>query len=231
MVHKSLTNTNKKTLGVGDMCNLQIEEVTLHHHGDEIIASWNASFTGGDSVSIYSGKQITSTAILLMLGGYLKPEQGAVWLVEEEKKEPITPEHIGIASIHRIYEPIPYLLVEEMLLLQANLFRAKKKKELIEKVMNDWDLEDIQKDRYVDLSPVNQLKASIAAALVHQPHILLLDHPELGLTDEEWSQFSSILQPIVQRDKLILILTTLRREVWNEYQTKMDLSIKKEDRL
>ncbi|TCP67069.1 ATP-binding cassette domain-containing protein [Baia soyae] len=213
------------------MCSLQIEEVTLHNHGDEIISSWNASFVPGESISIYSGKQITSTSILLMLGGYLKPEQGAVWMVEEEKKEKISPAHIGIASIHRIYEPIPYLRVEEMLLLQANLFRVKHKKMLLEKVMDDWDLDGVRKDRYVDLSPVNQLKASIAAALVHQPPILLLDHPELGLTDEEWSQFSSVLQPIVQRDKLILILTTLRREVWNEHQTKIDLSIKKEDRL
>lgn len=211
------------------MWSLQIEGVSLRNHQQEIVSDWNALFTGGEKIGIYDGKRVTSTSILLMLGGYLKPNQGNFWLSSDKEKMRIHPKYVGVGSIRQVYEPIPFLRVEETIRLQANLFRVGRKKYRVEKIIQEWNLDKVRKSRYIDLSPLDRLRTSIAAATIHHPHILLLDQPEDGLTDEEWDAFWSTLKQVIQRDQMILALTTLRRDVWLDCQSKIDLSMEKEN--
>lgn len=208
------------------MWKLHAKNVTLQNKSDVILQDWNCVLSGGEMIGIYNGSRLDSTAILLMMGGYVKPTKGFFYLSDFQESISITPTMVGLGPIRKVFEPIPYLRVEETIRLQADLYKVKKKFRRIKQVMEEWGLQNIRKERYKDLSVFNQLKTSIAASVIHRPRILLLDHPRTGITDEEWELVWEHLQKRIQEDQMILALSTVHRDIWNQCQIQIDLSKK-----
>ena len=100
------------------------------------------------------------------------------------------------------------LTVKENLMLMAGLYGLKPKRaaENVERIIKDFNLEEIAGDKAKTLSGGWQRRLSIAMALVTEPEILFLDEPTLGLDviarRELWETIKEL------KAKMTIVLTT-----------------------
>ncbi|HBI1770656.1 TPA: lantibiotic protection ABC transporter ATP-binding subunit [Enterococcus faecalis] len=116
-----------------------------------------------------AGKSTT----LKMLTGSLKPTSGDILFTKETNNDPT------IGSL--IEDPALYknLTAEENLLVLVKLFGLKKKR--IKEVLHLVDLENTGKKTVAKFSLGMKQRLGIAAALIRQPELLILDEPTNGL--------------------------------------------------
>lgn len=100
------------------------------------------------------------------------------------------------------------LTVKENLMLMAGLYGLKPNRaaENVERIIKDFNLEEIAGDKAKTLSGGWQRRLSIAMALVTEPEILFLDEPTLGLDviarRELWETIKEL------KAKMTIVLTT-----------------------
>lgn len=116
-----------------------------------------------------AGKSTT----LKMLTGSLKPTSGDILFTKETNNDPT------IGSL--IEDPALYknLTAEENLLVLVKLFGLKKNR--IKEVLHLVDLENTGKKTVAKFSLGMKQRLGIAAALIRQPELLILDEPTNGL--------------------------------------------------
>ncbi|SJZ45367.1 ABC transporter ATP-binding protein [Mycoplasmopsis verecunda] len=81
-------------------------------------------------------------------------------------------------------------------------------KELVDDVINDFQLHDLLKKSYGSLSGGQRRRVDIARALVHKPEILFLDEPTTGLDPNSRELVWNILRKIQTEKGLTILLTT-----------------------
>ncbi len=154
-----------------------------------------------------SGKT-TTISILLDI---LNPDPGA---------------HISIAGkkipekINEVYQLIGYmpqdlslyldLTVEQNLKFFAKLSKIPKSKmnERIQKVLELVDLEEFRKRIISKCSGGMQRRCSLAVALLHQPSILILDEPTVGVDPELRIDFWDFFKQISRENEVTILITT-----------------------
>ena len=148
------------------------------------------------------------TTTIRMICCLLKPTSGAI-LVEGmsvmdspttiKKLINLSPQETTIAE---------GLTVKENLMLMAGLYGLKPNRaaENVERIIKDFNLEEIAGDKAKTLSGGWQRRLSIAMALVTEPEILFLDEPTLGLDviarRELWETIKEL------KAKMTIVLTT-----------------------
>ncbi|MFC1711965.1 ABC transporter ATP-binding protein [Patescibacteria group bacterium] len=121
------------------------------------------------------------TTTIKMLAGILLPTAGKVEIAGFDiKKEPLkAKKQIGyIPDIPYIY---PHMTGREFLHFVAQIYEVKNKKEKIKKLLKIFPLENMIDGYFKDFSRGTQQKLTILAALLHDPNILIIDEPILGL--------------------------------------------------
>ncbi|WP_406617252.1 ATP-binding cassette domain-containing protein [Mycoplasmopsis adleri] len=154
------------------------------------------------------------TTTLNIIVGLLKKDSGTVLI---ENKELTTEKDfeqvrnkIGVVFQESILDD--NLSVKDNLLIRATLyhkyFKDLKPIDLVNKVVNDFGLESILKQKYRTLSGGQKRRVDIARALLHKPEILFLDEPTTGLDPNNRQLVWDILKRIQKERKLTIILTT-----------------------
>ena len=82
-------------------------------------------------------------------------------------------------------------------------------KELLER----FELTDKMNQTVQQLSRGMQQKVAICAALIHEPKLLLLDEPTLGLDVESSDRIQTLVQSLVREQKIGVVLTTHQMDV------------------
>lgn len=128
-----------------------------------------------------AGKTVTLNIIL----GLLKRDGGEVYIngLNVDKNQLEIRNQVGIVFQESILDP--ELSVRENLMIRATLYKDFLKDEtvasVVDKIIDEFQLNDFASRRYGTLSGGQKRRADIARALVHSPNILFLDEPTTGL--------------------------------------------------
>lgn len=161
----------------------------------------------GEAFGLLGPNGAGKTTTISMLVGLLTPDEGSVRVDGEDPTQPRCREQIGVApQALSLYEE---LSGRENLEFFGSLFG------LSGKLLNDrvdWALEfaglqDRAKDRISKYSGGMKRRINIAVALIHDPEVLLLDEPTVGVDPQSRNHiFESIEQ--LKADGLTIIYTT-----------------------
>jgi len=125
------------------------------------------------------------TTLLRILAGLFKPDRGCisyngeVWF-DSDKKINLSPQQRNVGYMFQDYALFPNMTV------RRNIEFAQKIKtpEEVEKLLNHFGLEALQKQYPTKLSGGQKQRVALARALAAKPNLLLLDEP-LSALDEE----------------------------------------------
>ena len=179
----------------------------------EVVAVDDLSFRveAGEVYGLLGPNGAGKTTTLRMLLGLLKPTSGRA-LIQGHSSTDAPDEvkrRVGLVSTSAgLY---PHLSVHEMLLFFADLYAvppATAKRELT-RLAGLLGLENLLDRRCTTLSTGQKQRVNLARALIHQPPVLLLDEPTLGL-DILGSQIVAEFVAHVRRQGKAVILTTHR---------------------
>ena len=190
-----------------------IEAIDLtKKYGDKIaVNNLNLKINEGELFSLLGVNGAGKTTTIKMLTTLIKPTSGIVKVlgyrsIDEKgmirKNINVSPQETAIA---------PNLSVLENLDFMAGVYKIKNKKERINKLVKDFKLEDVLKQKAKTLSGGYQRRLSIAISLINNPKVLFLDEPTLGLDVIARAELWDIIKEL-KKEKTIVLTTHYMEE-------------------
>jgi ABC-2 type transport system ATP-binding protein len=203
------TRDLSKVYGHGKQRFEAVKQVSLTLHQGEVLA-----FLGPNG----AGK----TTTIKMIAGLVRPTQGRVAVMgEDPHRQPRALRHIGAVlegnrNLYWRLTPTENLDYFGALRQVPQSVAHRRGLELLAR----FGLEDKRHTPVQKLSRGMQQKVAIAVALIHNPKLLLLDEPTLGLDVEAGEMVKALVRQIAQEGRAIL-LTTHQLDVAEELSDRV----------
>lgn len=147
------------------------------------------------------------TTTVKMMVGILPPTEGKVEIAGKDIQEkPLEAKKI-IGYIPD--DPFVYsqMTGREFLHFVAQIFKVEKKDEKIKQLLKIYPIENMVDGYFQDFSRGTKQKLSILAALLHQPQILIIDEPILGLDPKSSQTTKTLLKEFRQKGGTVFFCT------------------------
>jgi ABC-2 type transport system ATP-binding protein len=149
------------------------------------------------------------TTTLRMLVGLIRPTSGTARVVDSTPGSPN-----GLARIGSLVESpafYPYLSGRDNLRVMARFCRLPDAR--VEAVLDEVDLLARGKDRFGTYSLGMKQRLGVAAALLKEPDLLILDEPSNGLDPEGMVDMRDMIRRLGQGERTVLLSSHLLNEV------------------
>ncbi len=164
----------------------------------------------GERVSILGSNGCGKTTLLKHLLGVLVPKDGSVRIfgVDPGKEFSKIREKVGVVMQDVDEQILGPTVYDDILFAPLNYGIEKKKAEAMAKVViEELNLEPIQKKIVNYLSGGEKKKVALAGALVMEPELLILDEPFTGLDPVSRRDFIKILNELNKEKGITFIIT------------------------
>ena len=190
------------------MLAIKTNNLTKKYKEKTVVNNLNLSVNKGEMYALLGVNGAGKSTTIKMLSCLIKPTSGDAELMGKSiiKDENAVKQIISVSPQET--SVAPNLTVRENLEFIAGIFGFTKAeaKAKATKMIEDFDMADIEKSRAKTLSGGWQRRLSIAMALISEPEIVFLDEPTLGLDvlarRELWKHISKL------KGKITIILTT-----------------------
>jgi ABC-2 type transport system ATP-binding protein len=155
-----------------------------------------------------AGKSTT----LKMIAGFLAPDAGEVILngISNQKDTIAFKKLIGyLPESNPLYEE---MYVKEYFLFLAGIHKFQEPAKRIEEVILQTGLTPMQHKKIGALSKGFKQRVGIAAAIIHQPALILLDEPTSGLDPNQLTEIRALIKSL-SANAMILFSTHILQEV------------------
>ena len=193
------------------MSLLEIKSLNTYYGESHILRNVDMNVKSGEMVCLIGRNGVGKTTLLKSLIGLLKPREGDIIFkgLSLVRKEPHARAKLGIAYVPQGREIIPYLTVEENLLigleaLPGGLTKNKKIDPIVYELFPI--LKDFLSRKGGDLSGGQQQQLAIARALLGKPKLLLLDEPTEGIQPNIVLDIENAIKQIIRNTGIGVLL-------------------------
>ena len=152
------------------------------------------------------------STLLHVIAGFLKPSAGEVSVFGEPSwRNPAIFRRVGLVpEKEAVY---PFMTAREFALASARLHRLPDPEDAARRAIARVELEDAQDRRMGGYSKGMRQRAKIAAGLVHDPDVLILDEPFNGTDPRQRLQLMEALRAMAAEGRTILFSSHILEEV------------------
>jgi len=190
--------------------SIEVDSVIKKYGAQKALNSVSFKIETGEIVGFLGPNGAGKSTMMKIITTYLKATNGsAIVNGYNSTEEPIkVKESVGYLPEHN---PL-YLdyYVREYLEFHADIHNVKK--ERIEEVIEQVGLIDIKGKKIAQLSKGYRQRVGLAAALLHDPEVLILDEPTTGLDPNQLKEIRDLIKNI-GKTKTILLSTHIMQEV------------------
>ena len=190
--------------------SIEVQSVTKSYETQLALNEISFSASKGEIIGFLGPNGAGKSTMMKILTGFILPTKGTVFISGiNVLKNPIEAKaHIGyLPEQNPLYED---MYVKEYLQFQASIFKVPK--ETIETVVNTVGLKPEVHKKIGQLSKGYQQRVGIAAAIIHNPDVLVLDEPTTGLDPNQIQEIRTLIKEL-GKDKTILFSTHIMQEV------------------
>src|SRR5689334_4292875 len=188
----------------------------LHKRYGELIAVHEVSFSAGagEMIGLLGPNGAGKTTTVSMIAGLLPPDHGEVRIEGAVVRGETDPVKRGMGLVPQELALHDELSANENLALFGALYKMKggPLRRAIGEALEIAGLSDRAKDRVGTFSGGMKRRLNLAAALLHDPAILLLDEPTVGVDPQSRNAIFSNLEMLKQRGKTLVYTTHYMEE-------------------
>lgn len=190
--------------------SIQVNSVTKSYGTQLALKEVSFSANKGEIIGLLGPNGAGKSTIMKIITGYILPTKGAVYVSGIDiLKSPIKAK----AKIGYLPEQNPLyqeMYVKEYLEFQASILKVAKK--TIITVIETVGLTPEMHKKIGQLSKGYQQRVGIAAAIIHNPEVLILDEPTTGLDPNQLQEIRTLIKKL-GKEKTILLSTHIMQEV------------------
>lgn len=190
--------------------SIEVQFVSKSYETQLALNEISFSAKKGEIIGFLGPNGAGKSTMMKILTGYISPTKGTVSVSGiDVLKNPIAAK----AKIGYLPEQNPLyqeMYVREYLQFQASIFKVSK--ETITSVIKDVGLIPEMYKKISQLSKGYQQRVGLAAALIHNPDVLILDEPTTGLDPNQLQEIRTLLKKL-GKEKTILFSTHIMQEV------------------
>ncbi|MEV4658343.1 ABC transporter ATP-binding protein [Micromonospora sp. NPDC049301] len=185
------------------------------------VSRWYGNVVAVNDISMSLGPGVTGllgpngagkTTLLHMMAGFLSPSRGTVTLDDEPTwRNPGVYRRLGLVSEREAVQG--FLTAYEFVLASAKLHRLADPAAAARRAIDLVELESAQDRRIGTYSKGMRQRARVAAALVHDPQVLLLDEPFNGMDPRQRLHMMQLLHTLGDAGRTILFSSHILEEV------------------
>ena len=190
--------------------SIKVTSVSKNYNTQKALNDVSFSAEKGQIIGFLGPNGAGKSTMMKILTGFIKPNYGEVFVDDiDVLKNPIEAQKIiGYLPEHNPLYTDMY--VREYLKFQASIFKVDKNK--IETCITKVGLEAEAHKKINQLSKGYQQRVGFAAAILHNPSVLILDEPTTGLDPNQLVEIRELIKEL-GKDKTVLFSTHIMQEV------------------
>jgi len=181
--------------------------ITKKYGSFAAVKSLDLSIDKGEIYGFIGLNGAGKTTTIRMLLGMIKPTQGDVALFEEKISNRSTKVWSKVGFLVEKATAYPELTVEENLELSRKLYQIKDKKRTHE-VMEKLNLVRYRRRKAKHLSHGNFQRLAVAKSLLHNPQLLILDEPTVGMDPAGIVEIRNLLRSLSENDGVTIFISS-----------------------
>ena len=190
--------------------SITVNSVSKSYKSQKALNNISFSADKGQIIGFLGPNGAGKSTMMKILTGFIKPDQGAVFIddIDVLKNSIAAQKVIGYLPEHNPLYAEMY--VREYLQFQAAIYKVAKSQ--IEDCIEKVGLTSEANKKIHQLSKGYQQRVGIAAAILHNPKVLILDEPTTGLDPNQIIEIRALIQEL-GKNKTVLFSTHIMQEV------------------
>ena len=193
---------------------LEIKNISKSYGAQRVLCSINQEFDAGRIVGLLGPNGAGKSTLMKIVTGYIAADEGEV-LIDGKRvsvDDVATKRLVGYLPEHNPLYLDMY--VREYLELVAEVYGLKgvARRETVEGVIERTGLTVEANKKIGQLSKGYRQRVGIAAAIIHNPRVLILDEPTTGLDPNQLIEIRQLIKDL-GRDRLVIFSTHIMQEV------------------
>ncbi|GAB3798790.1 ABC transporter ATP-binding protein [Micromonospora zhanjiangensis] len=185
------------------------------------VSRWYGNVVAVNDITMTLGAGVTGllgpngagkTTVLHMMAGFLSPSRGAVTVGGTPSwRNPAVYRQIGLVTEREAVHG--FLSAYEFVLASAKLHKLDEPEAAARRAIELVEMTDVQDRRIATYSKGMRQRTRVAAALVHDPEVLLLDEPFNGMDPRQRLHMMELLHALGGQGRTILFSSHILEEV------------------
>lgn len=190
--------------------SLVLENVAKNFGEVQALKGVSLTLKKGEVVGLLGPNGAGKSTLMKILTGYYTQWEGKVDFFEKDLKTELRTIQKQVGYLTENNPLYPEMYVKEYLQYVADLYRLKNPP--IDQLMEQTGLLDHQKKKIQTLSKGYKQRVGLAAALLHDPKLVILDEPTTGLDPNQLVEIRKLIRSL-GKDKTVLLSTHILQEV------------------
>ncbi|MBK21531.1 MAG: gliding motility-associated ABC transporter ATP-binding subunit GldA [Flavobacteriales bacterium] len=192
--------------------SVSVNHITKIYGKQKVLNNISFDIGAGELVGFLGPNGAGKSTMMKILTGYITQSEGEVSVcginvlnnsIESRKKIGYLPEH------NPLYLD---MYIREFLFFIADIHKIKNKKERVHEMIELTGLSPEKSKKIRQLSKGYRQRVGLAAALIHDPEVLILDEPTTGLDPNQLKEIRALIKSIAEK-KTIMLSTHIMQEV------------------
>ncbi len=192
------------------MHNIKLEHINKYYGRQQVLKDVSFSIESGEVVGLLGPNGAGKSTLMKIITGYVQPDSG----LAEVKNLPVQEQALAVKKqIGYLPEHNPLyteMYVREYLAFVSSIYNVDNQR--IEEVIEQTGLRPEAHKKIHQLSKGYRQRVGLAAALIHDPDILILDEPTTGLDPNQLVEIRRLIKDL-GKDKTIILSTHIMQEV------------------
>lgn len=190
---------------------IKVEGLTKFYGNFPAIQDLTFNAKRGEILGFLGPNAAGKTTTMRILAGYMPPTAGSVHIADFDILEDSLEVRRRIGYLPETVPLYPEMSVWEYLEYMGSLRKVNNLNERIETVIDEVNLGDREASYIGNLSKGLRQRVGLAQALIHQPEVLLLDEPTIGLDPAQIIEVRELIRRLGQ-ERTILLSTHILTE-------------------